>query len=78
MSLIKQHPSPAHPAGQETEARRQLRVLRERELVTQARADIDAGLGTEWADVEAWLYQMDADEALATLPPGTGQPQSRR
>jgi hypothetical protein len=67
---------PGIPERRETEVERHARVWRERALVAQAEADIDAGLGVEWAEVEAWLHQLDRDENAS--PPEPRRPDTRR
>ena len=58
------------PIG-ETEAERRLRVAREMEIVARAEAAIDAGLGIDGDDLEAWLLALDEDEN-APIPPPRG------
>ena len=54
-------PETGLPIG-ETEAARLARIAREREVVARAEAAIDAGLGIEFEDLEAWFDALDLDE----------------
>jgi predicted transcriptional regulator len=58
---------PSQSGGTETEEARAARIRREAALIAQAHADIDAGLGIEEEELEAWLDQLEIDED-APLP----------
>ena len=57
----------------ETTAECAARAQREAALIAKAHADIDAGLGIEDDDVEAWLDDLDRDENTP-LPKPKGRP----
>ena len=46
----------------ETEPDREARVRREAALIAKAHAEINAGLGIELDDAEAWLDALEIDE----------------
>ncbi len=45
----------------ETPAEREARLVYERAVIAQARAEIDAGLGIPWEDVERYFDALDKD-----------------
>jgi predicted transcriptional regulator len=51
-----------NPQPLETAEQREIRIRREMAVIAKAHAEIDAGLGIEDDDVEAWLDQLDIDE----------------
>jgi hypothetical protein len=53
-------------------AERAERLQREAAIIARAHADIDAGLGIEDDDLEAWLDRLDQDEN-APLPTGASE-----
>lgn len=55
------------PGPAETPAQREVRLARERKLIGEARAEVEAGLGLSGDDVEAWLDKLDSDE-VAPIP----------
>jgi hypothetical protein len=55
------------PQGGETASERTARIRREAEVIANAHADIDAGLGIEDDAMEAWLEELDANP-YAPLP----------
>jgi predicted transcriptional regulator len=74
MSSNTLHKSPG--IGAETEEARAARIRREAALIAQAHADIDAGLGIEEEELEAWLDQLEIDENTP-LPAPKAQASSR-
>jgi hypothetical protein len=50
------------PASTETADQRETRIQRELAIIAKAHAEIDAGLGIDDDDLEAWLDQLDIDE----------------
>lgn len=60
---------PTHP---ESAAERAERIRREAEIIALARAELDAGLGIEEEEAEAWLDALEADEDLPLPEPPTG------
>ncbi len=60
----------------ETEADRLGRIEREEAIIAKAEADIDAGLGIEDDDLEAWLDALD-HHPDAPLPSPRSSPASR-
>lgn len=62
---FKQQPNPS--LRPETAGERIARMAREEAIIAKAEADIDAGLGIEDDDVEAWLDLLDQDPE-APLP----------
>jgi predicted transcriptional regulator len=50
-----------HPPPQETPAERDERVRMINARIAAGQAEIDAGLGLDWDDVEAWLNLLDTD-----------------
>lgn len=54
-------------ARDETGEQRRARVAHEAELIAQARAELEAGLGIEDDQLEAWLDQLEQDPE-APLP----------
>jgi len=58
--FVRQSTQPPQPL--ETAEQREIRIRREVAIVAKAHAEIDAGLGIEDDDVEAWLDQLDIDE----------------
>jgi hypothetical protein len=69
MGFQRQDFPPRHP---ETEADRQARIQREEEIIARAEADIDAGLGIEDDDLEAWLDDLDHDPNAPLPSPRSG------
>jgi len=63
---------PSAPAPSESPAERVERLQREAAIIARAHADIDAGLGIEDDDLEAWLERLDQDEN-APLPIGASE-----
>jgi predicted transcriptional regulator len=59
----------------ETAEQRATRIRREMAIIAEAHAEIDAGLGIEDDDVEAWLDQLDTDEKTPMPVP---KPAARR
>lgn len=57
----------------EAEADRRARIEREEAIIARAEADLDAGLGIEDDDVEAWLDALDHDPDVP-LPSPRGGP----
>ena len=57
-------------AQYETEAEREARIRYERAVIARAEADIDAGLGIEEDDMEAWLEELERNPD-APLPSRT-------
>jgi hypothetical protein len=60
----------------ETPAEQATRVRREADIIAKAHADIDAGLGIEDDDLEAWFDRLDQDENAP--PPAVANPTSHR
>ena len=62
---------PALPEPQpETAAERQARVTREQEMLAEARAELDAGLGISGAALEEWLTAFaNGEERPIPAPP---------
>jgi len=58
--FVRQTTQPPQPL--ETAEQREIRIRREVAIVAKEHAEIDAGLGIEDDDVEAWLDQLDIDE----------------
>jgi hypothetical protein len=52
----------------ETEAERRRRIAWEAEMIAEARAELDAGLYVDWADVDAWLESIGTDHELPFPP----------
>ncbi len=44
----------------ETQEERQARVRQEAAIIAEAEADIDAGFGIEFEDMEAWLDELES------------------
>jgi len=44
----------------ETQEERQARVRQESAIIAEAEADIDAGFGIEFEDMEAWLDELES------------------
>ena len=65
-SLFQDTDCPA-PKRVESPAERGTRVRREAAVIAKGHADIEAGLGIEDDDLEAWLDQLDRVED-ASLP----------
>jgi hypothetical protein len=51
----------------EIAADREARLRYEAAVIARAQADIDAGLGLEWEDVEDWLIELERNPN-ATFP----------
>jgi hypothetical protein len=62
-------PDPAHGAA-ETAGERARRIKRETAILAQAERDIDAGLGTEDDEMEAWLADLDSADPIDEAAPG--------
>ncbi len=60
----------------EIDADQLARMAREEAIIMKAEADIDAGLGIEDDEVEAWLDALDNDPD-ASLPSPIGRPALR-
>ena len=58
---------PSEPP-RESDVERLARIAHKRESLAQARADMDAGLGVDWDDVETWLHELDSNDAPAPEP----------
>lgn len=58
----------------ETEAERQARVTREREMLAEARAELDAGLGISDAALEEWLTAFANGEERPIPAPTSQKP----
>ncbi len=61
-------PETGHKPRPETEAERQDRLAWEAEGIAEARAELDAGLYVDIADVRAWVDSLRTDTPLP-LPP---------
>jgi hypothetical protein len=55
-------------ARPETDAERQRRLAWEAEMIAEARAELDAGLYVDAADIDAWINSIGTDHELP-LPP---------
>lgn len=64
------------PHRPEIATEREARILREEAVIAKAEADIDAGLGIEFEEAEAWLAGLD-DNPDAPPPFPRGQPAVR-
>jgi len=54
----------------ETEAERRARLAREREMLAEARTELDAGLGISGAALEEWLTALaNGEERPIPAPP---------
>ena len=71
MTAVDFRRGPSEPP-RENDVERLARIAREWELLAQARADMDAGLGVDWDDVEAWLHELDSNESAPVPEPITG------
>jgi len=72
MTLGFMQGSPRPAPRQETEEQRRARVAREAELIAEARAELDAGLGIEDDQLEAWLDQLEHDPDAPLPTPRVG------
>lgn len=73
MADIPELPEKDEPArlNAETAAAREARLQWEAAVIAKGHAEIDAGLGLDWDDVEAWLRDLDRD-------PNAQKPRPRR
>jgi len=73
MADIHDTPQPDEPArlNAETAVAREARLRWEAAVIAKGHAEIDAGLGLDWDDVEAWLRDLDRD-------PNAQKPRPRR
>ena len=67
---FQQHAFP--PRRSETDAERKGRIEREEAIIAKAEADIDAGLGIEDGEAEAWLDLLDHDPNAPLPSPSSG------
>jgi hypothetical protein len=58
----------------ETEAKRQARVTRESEMLAEARAELDAGLGVSGPALEEWLTAFANGEERPIPAPASPKP----
>ena len=58
----------------ETAEERTARIAREAEIIAKARADLDAGLGIDDDDLEAWLDDLDHDPDMEIPTPAVPRP----
>ena len=72
MTMTFVHVPPSAPRP-ETPAERLRRVRREAEVIAVGHADIDAGLGIDESDLEAWLDRLDQGE-IAPPPVPSNRP----
>lgn len=70
--VIQSRRSGAPPAHPESAAERAERIRREAEVIALARTELDAGLGIEEEEAEAWLDALEADEDLPLPEPPAG------
>ncbi len=57
--------------NQETPAQRATRIEREAAVIRKAHAEIDAGLGIDLDDLEAWFDQLEIDRNAPMPKPGS-------
>jgi predicted transcriptional regulator len=60
--------TPGRNEAVETEAEKQRRLAWEAERIAEARAQLDAGLYVDAADVDAWIDSLDVDNELPPPP----------
>jgi predicted transcriptional regulator len=58
----------ADPGRPETEAEKQRRSAREAAMIAEARAELDAGLYVDAAEVDAWIDSIGTDHELPAPP----------
>jgi len=58
----------------ESPEQRAIRLSHEAALIAQAEADIEAGLGIDGDDLEAWLDQLDIDPNTPLTKPRQKKP----
>jgi hypothetical protein len=61
-------PNTSQPPGTETEAERQRRLAWEADCITEARAELDAGLYVDAAEIGAWIASIGTDNELPPPP----------
>ena len=60
-------PAPVVPRG-ETEAERQARLVREAEMIAEARAELDAGFYVDADDIDVWIDSIGSGQELPPPP----------
>ena len=60
--------TPGRNEAIETEAEKQRRLSREARMIAEARAQLDAGLYVDAADVDAWIDSLGTDNELPPPP----------
>jgi predicted transcriptional regulator len=60
--------TPGRNDGVETEAEKQRRLACEARMIAEARAQLDAGLYVDAADVDSWIDSLDTDNELPPPP----------
>jgi len=60
-------PAPVVPRG-ETKAERLARLVREAEMIAEARAELDAGFYVDADDIDAWIDSVGSGQELPPPP----------